>query len=734
MPSTFMRDSENEKIVKNYILFLLILIYSTSLLAQTAVQDSSKHENASELTDSIWGLKEIQVTAQRNKKIITGTMNGKLVLQADALASLPHMLGTTDMLRTLQLMPGVQTSGEINSGIYVRGGEPSHNQLLLNGAPIYNAMHLLGFFSVFNSGHFSKLTLLKSNVGSEYGGRLGAVLSMETKDSIVTKPTIEGDIGLISSQGTLALPISSKSSLYVSGRGTYIDPIINAIQSSEDGTNLNYGFQDYNLTYVWKPSSQSKIIINGYYGGDKLSIKESLYQVDGGIKWHNIASSIRWLLTFNDKSRLEQTAFFSSYKNEIRMNQNASSMLFPSEIKDVGYKGYYYFQALGGEWQTGLDYACHLTDPQYPVIKEMFGTNATTPLQRYKTHETGIFFQYRTFLTKQLGATLGLRYSSLFHTGSYQDKKFNSLGREEQATNYQQGELVKYYGGFEPHFSIDYQLNANQKIILSYRLRRQYMNQVSVSGIGFPTDFWVPASKNILPQSAHTLSAGYYTSILGDAYEISLEGYYTQLRNQLEFDGEMLDMVNQRYNIEDRLLSGEGKTYGVELLLKKNRGRVTGWIGYTLGWSRRNFPDINNGHSFPAKHDRRHDLSLAAIYRINNKWDCSAVFVYATGNAFTMPTALYMVGENAINEYGPHNGARMPAYHRMDISVNYWFTKSKTKESGLNFSLYNAYARKNPIFLNVGVYINEDQKTVKIKKKGKHLYSLLPSISYRFKF
>lgn len=661
-------------------------------------------------------------------------MSGKLELQADALATLPHFLGTTDMIRTLQLMPGVQTSGEANSGLYVRGGEPSHNLLLLNGAPVYNAMHLLGFFSVFNSGHFSKLTLLKSNVGTEYSGRLGAVLAVETKDSIVHKTSIEGDIGIISSQGTIALPLSSKSSLYISGRGTYINPIIKAIEGSEDGVNLNYGFQDYNLTYVWQPSPKSKFILNGYYGGDKFSIKESLYQVDGGLKWHNIASSLRWLLSFNNQSRLEQTIFYSSYNNEIRIDQNASSILFPSEIKDMGYKNVYDFPMAAGKWQIGADYTCHLTDPQYPLVTDMFGINATTPVQRYKTHEAGAFIQYQTNLTNRISTTLGLRYSSLFHTGEYTANTYNSLGKVEQVAHYGKGEFIKYYGGLEPYISSDYQINANQKIILSYRLSRQYMNQVAVSGIGFPTDFWIPASKNIQPQSAHTISAGYYASVLDNAYEVSLEGYYQPMKNQLEFNGEMLDMINQSYNIEDRLFSGNGNTYGVELLLKKNRGRITGWIGYTLGWSRRKFPDINNGNYFPAKHDRRHDLSLAAVYRINNKWDCSAVFVYATGNAFTMPVALYMVGENAVNEYGLHNDARMPAYHRMDLSVNYWFVKSRTKESGLNFSLYNAYSRKNPVYLDVKVDTDKDLKTVKIKKRGRHLYSLLPSISYRFKF
>lgn len=719
--------------MKHYVIIAAILMDSLGMFAQNH-PDTCKAVPVNALTDSIWELNEVQVTARRQNKAITGTMSGKLVLQMESLKSLPQFLGTADPIRTMQLMPGVQTAGELNSGIYIRGGEPSHNQVLINGAPVYNAMHLMGFFSVFNGSHFSNSTLLKSYIGPEYGGRLAGVLSMTARDTVSHHFEAEGSIGMISSQATLAIPLTSKSSLYLSGRATYLNLILAAVQRDDAGMRLRYDFQDYNLTYVYQPFASCKILVNGYFGGDKLSAKENLYQADGGIKWNNVASSVQWLQDFRDRSRLEQTLFFSYYKNNIGLLQNKIEINFPSDIRDIGYKGSYRFNFLKGYWSVGADYTCHLTNPQYPDIRNMFGVNSTSPVQLYKTHETGVFIDCHAAPTDWLAVNLGLRYSSLFHTGAYREEKYDKLGSKTEATVYKKRELVKRYGGLEPRVSLEFMPGVNQKVILSYGLFRQYMNQVAVSGIGFPTDFWIPASKNVLPQSAHAFSAGYFCSVLQDAYEFSVEGYYKRLSNQLEFDGELFDMVNQLYLVEDRLLVGKGETYGAEIMLKKNTGALTGWISYSLGWSRRRFPDINDGQAFPAKHDRRHDLSVVANYRLNRKWDFSAVFVYATGNAFTMPTAFYLVGENAVNEYGPHNGARMPAYHRMDVSANYWFKKTPKRESGLNLSIYNVYARKNPIFLGVKIETDKEHKKMQITKKGKSLYSLLPSVSYTFKF
>lgn len=692
--------------MKKYLIFiinLLALLPSEAQITDSILssRDSLVHE-----------LQEIEVTAQKHKKAITGLLSGKIELQMEELKNLPGFLGNTDLLRIMQLMPGVQTSGELNSGIYIRGGDPGHNQILLNDAPLYNPMHLLGFFSMFNSNHVSRSSLQKSYIEPQYGGRLSGVIAVESPNEVTGENTLQGNMGIIDSQLTLSLPTGSRSSLYLSARATYINLFLSAIEKESDEMRPRYDFQDYNLTYVLTPTDNAKLLLNFYYGGDKLSIKENNYQANGGVRWKNMVASLQWEQAFNKENRLKQTAYLSYYENQINVEQMNAFIRLPSDITDIGYKGKYQSEFIRCKWDMGVDYAFHRLNPQYPYIDQLFGTTEITPPKTQYTHETGIFVNCHTELTSRTTANLGLRYSHIFqHTGQLWSS-----------------------GGFEPRFSLEYALSTNRKLITTYELQRQYINQVAVSGIGFPTDFWVSASKHIAPQRSHTLTAGYLQSFANDQYEWSAELYYKRLANQLEFNGELFDMINRTYIIEDHLLTGRGTNYGIEFMLKKNSGRFNGWLSYTLGRAQRNFPGINNGRTFAAKHDRRHDFSAVANYHLNERWDLSTVFVYATGNVFTMPTALYLIGENAVNKYGPHNGARMPAYHRLDLSVNYWFKKSKKQENGLNFSLYNSYARQNPIFLTVKIKTDEEKENITIQPKGQKLYTLIPSVSYKFKF
>lgn len=692
--------------MKKYLIFIFYLLFLLSSKAQITDSIPSSSNN------DVHELQEIEVTAQKHKKAITGLLSGKIELQMEELQNLPGFLGNTDLMRIMQLMPGVQTAGELNSGVYIRGGDPGHNQILLNDAPIYNPMHLLGFFSTFNSNHIARSSLLKSYIAPQYGGRLSGVIAVEAPNSITDQTTIHGNVGMIDSQLTLALPTSSKSSLYLSARATYLNLFLSAIEKESDEMKPRYDFQDYNLTYVLNPTERAKLSLNFYYGGDKLSIKENSYQADGGVRWKNIVSSLQWEQNFKKENYLKQTAFLSHYDNLVNVEQMGAFIRLPSDILDIGYKGRYHFNFINCKWNIGGEYTFHRLNPQYPQIDQLFGTNEMIPPKAQHTHETGLYLNCYTDLTQHLSANLGLRYSRLFQrTGGLWSS-----------------------GGFEPRFSLEYSLSTNQKLIATYELQRQYINQVTVSGIGFPTDFWVSASKHIAPQQAHTFTAGYFQSLANDQYEFSAELYYKRLKNQLEFNGELFDMINRIYIIEDHLLTGKGTNYGIEFMLKKNRGQFNGWLSYTLGRAQRNFPGINNGRTFAAKHDRRHDFSAVANYHLNKRWDFSTVFVYATGNAFTMPTALYLIGENAVNEYGPHNGARMPAYHRLDLSINYWFKKERTRESGLNFSIYNAYARQNPIYLTVKIKADEEKENIIIRPRGQKLYTLIPSVSYKFKF
>ena len=289
------------------------------------------------------------------------------------------------------------------------------------------------------------------------------------------------------------------------------------------------------------------------------------------------------------------------------------------------------------------------------------------------------------------------------------------------------------YHGFEPKFNIEYLYNGNTRFSTSFTTQKQYMNQVMVSGIGMPTDFWLPVSEYIPPQTSYNFSTGFYKSMLNNSLEINLDLYFRKFDNQLEFDGELFNVLNDTYHIDEHILYGKGHSYGFEFLLKYNKRKFNGWVSYTLGKSDRIFPDINNGKPFPAKNDRRHDLSVVCNYRLNNRWDFSGVFVLATGNAYTMPIAIYIIGDNMVNEYGPYNGARMPLYNRMDISATYHFnTRGKLRHS-INASLYNCYGMNNPAFIHIKTNIH-DKENIRIQPVGASLYSVVPSISYILKY
>lgn len=662
--------------------------------------------------DSVFSLDEVEVTAKRQEKAISGIMRGRMDLKVGALQSLPKFLGTNDLLRTIQLTPGVQTGGEMNSGLYIRGGESGHNQILFNGAPIYNPMHLLGFFSVFNSDHLSTASLLKSYISPQYGGRAGATIDIQSQQELAEQISVRGTVGLISSQLSAGIPCGDKNSLYLSGRGTYINALLGLIDFDENSIQPQYGFQDYNFTYVSRPTRKSRILLNAYFGKDDMKLKEYYYQAHGGTAWQNAALSLQWEQQLARSRSMSHTVYYSFYNNRIDINLGEGSVQLPSRIRDIGYKGNFRFRMLNCYWTTGIEYASHNVLPQCPEVSNLFSFGTTSGhTEVMHTHEYGIYLQNHLLIGTRWEALTGIRYSGSVSAGS-----------------------SCRYSGIEPRVSLSYEWRPDRKFLFSYTLQRQYMNQVVVSGIGFPTDFWLPASRFVPAQGSHNLSLGYFQSFADGAYELSVEGYYKHLSNQLEFNGEMIDMVNQDYQIEEHLYYGKGKSYGIEFMLRKNGGRLNGWISYTIGKSLRKFPDINGGNSFPAKNDRRHDLSVTACYKLNRRWDLSAVFVYATGSAFTMPTALYLIGENAVNEYGPHNGARMPDYHRLDLSASYWLKRGRRRESMINFSLYNAYARANPIFLSVSIRPSDDGKSIRISPKGQSLYSLIPSINYSFKF
>lgn len=685
-------------------------------------------------------LNEATITSSQQGKSVSGLSAGRIELNMEELKSLPKFIGANDPLKIIQLMPGIQTAGEGNSGIFVRGGEPGHNLILWNDAPVYNASHLLGSFSVFNTGHIGSFKLHKSNIPADYGGRLSSLIEVRSPESIPDKISVSGDIGLISSQITLAVPFNKKSALYLSGRKTYVGltlkPFIRAMVSNKgQEMPFDYEFQDYNLTFVNRPSSRDKITLNAYWGMDKLNIEDPEYMLAGDMKWWNLATSLSWEHRWTKDIVMKNTFFLSQYQNKLDMLQNSLAASMPSHIRDIGFRNKFTIPAGRLNINAGAEYIYHVISPQTPFVKVSNNDWGDSGTQIYRTHETAVFLSARIQALPRLTVEAGLRYVLNFQTGPYDDLTYSDRGEVVDSVRLGKGEITGFRHNPEPRINFRYTPNANNSIQFSYNRQKQFINLVSISGVGLPTDFWVPASKNIPPQSGDNFSLGYFRTLFNNDYELSTEVYYRRMTNQMEFKSTLFDLFNQQYVLEKSINYGKGKAYGAEFMFKKNAGRFSGWISYTLGWSKRSFPAIMDGLEFPAKHDRRHDLSVVATYKLNEKWDFSSVFVYATGNAFTMPQGIYIQGGNIVKEYGKYNGARMPAYHRLDGSVNYWFFKRNGRESGLNFSIYNVYKHANPMYIFIVAKPSEHgNNQVVIKEKHKRLYDIIPSISWTFKF
>lgn len=685
-------------------------------------------------------LHEAVVKSAGNSKGISGILGGRVELDMEALKVLPKFIGNNDPLKILQLTPGVQTASEGEAGIFVRGGENGHNLIVWNDAPIYNASHLLGSFSIFNTGHIGKFKLYKSNIGAEYGGRLSSIISVESPEKIPERISVSGSLGLIASQATLSLPIKQKYALYLSARKTYIGlalkPLLKSMMDGKgEDAPYDYEFQDVNFSFIACPTKKDKIVVNGYWGADRLEVGEPDYAIAGNMKWSNLAGSIQWKRELSSRTRMKHSFFASRYSNQVDMTQSEMAFRLPSSIVDLGYRNSFDMNLGIHQLKSGADYVYHTIRPQVPQIKmDSLGIGSAVNPEFY-THEFGLYLSDNIRVMSDFWIEVGVRYSANLQTGRYDDLKYSSQGTLVDSVHYGKGEKVSYRQGLEPRIAFNYTLPFDGLLQLSYNRIYQFIDLISISGVGLPTDFWIPASRNIPPQRTDNFSAGYFQSVWKNTIEFSVEGYYRRMTCQTEYDNAIMDLLNQKYILEQSLLYGEGKAYGAEFMLKNNGDKWNGWISYTLGWSKRRFPDIENGRIFPAKHDRRHDLSVVVSYAPNRKWDFSSVFVYATGNAYTQPMGMHVVGGNPVKEYGHYNGARLPDYHRLDVSANYWFFKEKDRESGLNLSVYNVYRRKNPLYIFVVAKKSDSgNNQIVVKKKYKRLYDLIPSISWTFKF
>ncbi len=677
---------------------------------------------------------EVVISDERKDANVQGAQMGTITLSTETVKKLPVVFGESDILKAIQLLPGVQSAGEGNSGFYVRGGGPDQNLVLLDDAVVYNTGHLFGFFSVFNSDAIKNTTLIKGGMPANYGGRLSSVLDISMKDGNAKEYHAEGGLGLIASRLTLEGPIvKDKGSFMLSGRRTYIDLITQPFLKGQT-KGSGYYFYDLNLKANYILGPRDRIYLSGYFGRDVFKFNSSEGTFKANIPWGNATGTLRWNHQFNDKLFVNTTLVYNDYKFEFNGSQNDFDVRFNSGIRDLNGKvDFDYYTAFNHHFKFGLNYTYHTFTPSQ--VSGRSGETEFDPnnaLQKY-AHEAGIYVLDEFDPAPWLKINAGLRYSYFGQVGPYTRYNFDGNGNRLDSTAFSTGKLVKGYGGLEPRLNLRFALDPSTSIKASVSRSYQYIHLVSNNGTTLPTDIWVPSTALVRPQESWQYSMGFFKNFFDNALETSVEVYYKDMRNQIEYRSGYTPTSFRDPELD--FVFGKGQAYGAEFFIHKTKGKFTGWIGYTLAWTYREFKDLNQGERFPAKYDRRHDLSVVGSYEFNKKWTVSGVFVFGSGNAITLPTGYYFIGQALIQDYSKINQFRIFPYHRLDLSVIYT-PKGETKKrwkGSWAFSIYNVYNRFNPYILYVSTEGNlNNGANVKVKQVS--IFPIIPSITYNFKF
>jgi len=674
-------------------------------------------------------IEEVVISAERDKQKLNveGTQMGTVELPVENIKKLPAIFGEVDVLKTIQLLPGVLSSGEGNAGFYVRGGGPDQNLVLLDEAVVYNAGHMLGFFSVFNSDAIKNTILIKGNMPANYGGRLSSVLDIQMKEGNNKHFEVEGGIGLVSSRLTVQGPIvKDKSSFIISGRRTYV---VDLVQPALKGTNFegtNYYFYDLNTKWNYTFSDRNRLYFSGYFGNDVFKFRQPGRDFAFDLPYGNKTATLRWNHLFNDKMFMNVSAVYNDYRFRFNGGQDDFVFKLHSGIRDWNLKiDFENYPGNRNVLKYGVNYTFHTLTPNTASATNGEVNFATNFKEKY-ANEIGLYFTDEFKATKDLSVNAGIRLSGFQQVGPYTSK----LTGQEFGTF----ESVKFYSGIEPRLSINLRLASDLSFKSGMAITTQYLHLVSNSSSTLPADIWVPSTEVVKPQRGIQYAAGIFKNWNNDEIETSFEVYYKDLRNQIDYADNYVNDISKE--VEDEFVFGKGKAYGAEFFVKKSRGRLNGWIGYTLSRTLRSFSDIEGGRWYPAVYDRPHDLSVVANYKISKKWDLGAIFIYGTGKLYTPVRGFFFVDQNLNLFYGPRNSARLDPYHRLDLSATYTPKPySKKKYSGSwTFSLYNTYNRKNPFFVNFDTETDFQTGSTTIKGSKITIFPIIPSITYNFKW
>ncbi|MEX0965894.1 MAG: TonB-dependent receptor [Bacteroidia bacterium] len=696
-------------------------------LAKRIILDRNRTLNISLIPQATM-LKAAVVTDKKSRENVEAPKMSTIEVSVETVKEMPTIGGEKDVLKTLQLLPGVQSGNEGSAGFYVRGGGPDQNMIMLDEAVVYNPFHLFGFFSIFNPDALRNITLIKGGFPARYGGRLSSILDMSMKEGNLKEYHAEGGIGLIASRITAEGPIvKDKSSFMVSGRRTYADAVVRPfLPKGEDGA---YYFYDVNGKVNYKFSDKDRIYLSGYHGKDIFFTKltdddfKLRYQVD----WGNNTGTLRWNHIFTQKLFSNTSLIYNDYGFRVNSEFDSINVGLFSGIRDITLKSDFdYFPNTRNKLTFGFNFSLHRFIPQAikgskEEIEEELGI-LFPPDQVKNVNESAVYVNDEIIISDDLAISLGVRIPW-----------FNY-----KSTN---------YWSVEPRVTGKYSLSANSSLKASYTVMNQYLHLVSSSSISIPLDLWVPSSDIVKPQIAQQAAVGYFQNFFDNKYEASVELYYKDMRNQIEYRPGANVFFND--NIDEEFIFGKGWSYGGEFFFRRREGRLNGWVGYTLAWSERKFPDVNRGLTFPAKYDRRHDLSVVAFYNFSKKWSFSAVFVYGSGHWVTFPKGSYTLPVNgwqdnnswwmnaypggSFNHYEGRNNQRLRAYNRLDVGLKYTVPDSKW-DSEWRLDIYNLYSRRNAYFIYPVKEKNPNNNLTRTYARQVSLFPMIPSISYNFKF
>lgn len=712
-------------------------------------------------------LEEVEINTKGSNENVKSTQMGVVQLDMAEIKKIPAFMGEVDILKTIQLLPGIKNAGDGNTGFYVRGGGPDQNLILLDEANIYNASHLLGFFSVFNGDAIKSVNLYKGNMPAQYGGRLSSVLDISMKDGNNQHFEVDGGIGVIASRLTIQGPIlKNKASFIISGRRTYVDVIAKPWIDKSDFKGTSYFFYDLNGKLNYTINDKNKLFLSGYFGRDKFVYNDTEGDFNTKIPWGNASACLRWNHVANSKLFTNLSAVFTNYDFSFGAQQQDFELVINSGITDYNLKyDISYYPNSRHNIKTGVSYIFHTFVPTSVSAKQ--GSTVFDLGKKIKlySHDAAIYVSDDWELSQKLKLNLGLRFSNFTQIGPFTRYLKDDFGKIYDTVSYKNSEVVANYNGLEPRLSARYSLTKTSSLKASYSRNFQYIHLASISSISLPTDIWMPSTEVIKPQESHQYALGIFKNFKDNSYETSIEVYYKTMNNMIEYKEGSQPTDNVYDNPDNAFTYGKGWAYGAEFFLKKSKGKFTGWIGYTLSWTWRQFNDINYGLKFLAKYDRRHDASVVLMYDPNKKWNFGMVWVYGSGNRGTLPNGFFIYESGLSNDYGLRNSYQFVAYHRMDVNVTYTPNRTKklqkrkqilvdqylsegkdtthiqvTRKWTKNFSnsftlsVFNVYNRYNPYFIYLTREGDFTEGSLKVGAKQVSLFPIIPSLTWNFKF